>query len=121
MTNPDITQKEKKEILENDRKVRATYHSIASADATNELGGRFAAAVTKTKVVGASPWRCDPCGVEPALGYSVNDQPTTGEWWEVEQSMKTEIQRSSTGGVDDGPPVSVAADVGRAAKFKGRI
>jgi hypothetical protein len=121
MINPDIPQKEKKEILENDRKVRGTYHSLAEAEANNELGGRFSAAITKTKVIGSSPisypqqptnspWRRDPCGVEPPLGFSVEDQPTTGEAWEVQKSIDDLASSPSAHGGDETPTSLVVGE-----------
>jgi hypothetical protein len=101
MIDPDITQKQKREILENDKKVRAgTYKSLAEAECNSELGGRYSAAVSKTTFHGwgsrypgqpaSSPWHHDPCGIEPPLGFSVEEMPTTGEWWEVEASLKSQ-------------------------------
>jgi hypothetical protein len=118
MTNPDITQKEKKEILENDREVRATYHSIASANMEDERGGRFSA-LNKPSVTGSeptvmvprqpstSPWHSDPIGTEPPLGFSVEDQPTTGEAWEVQKSIDDLASSPSAHGGDETPTPSI--------------
>jgi hypothetical protein len=115
MTNPDITQKERREILENDRKVKGTYMSIAEAAADELAGGRFAQTANKQRVIGTgpivypaqpenSPWRCDPCGIEPPLGFSVNDQPAVGEPHEVRAS-------STSAQVDaEAPPPSAFGD-----------
>ena len=56
MIPPDITMKEKKEILEDDRKVRegSTYFAHAQASAQDEMGGRFAK-VQPTSVTGSAP------------------------------------------------------------------
>jgi hypothetical protein len=53
MKNPDITQKQKREIFENDRKV-STYFHQAQSDAELNLGGRFKALHPIT-VTGANP------------------------------------------------------------------
>src|SRR5258708_40202925 len=107
MTNPDITQKEKRAILENDRLVRkGTYFGVAAADADMEKGGRYAA-LNKPSVTGAdpsvagywgarypaqppnSPWAKDHYPPEPPLGFSVEDQAPTGEWHEVQKSLSS--------------------------------
>src|SRR6516165_12133486 len=94
-----VTQREKRQVLENDRRVReaderrrSTYHGHALDDEP-ELGGRFKK-VNTTTVVGrspvsypqqpeGSPWRSDPCPIEPPLGYSVEELEPVGEKHEV--------------------------------------
>jgi hypothetical protein len=118
MTNPDVTMKEKKEILDNDRKVRAgTYKSLAEAEFQNEYGGRYAAAITKTKVAGSDPsvsypkqpsssfWSRDPIGLEPSLGYRIDDQEPVGEKFEIERSLSSAVKAAPETGdaAVDGP------------------
>src|SRR6516162_1790948 len=98
-----ISQKEKRETLRNDRLVkeaderrRRTLHGHA-LDGEPELGGRFSK-VSTTTVVGTSPvsypqqpegspWRSDPCPIEPPLGYSVDEQEPVGEMFERASSV----------------------------------
>ena len=49
-----ISMKEKMEVLRNDQRVRATYHSFTQADAETEIGGRFSK-VQPTTVTGSTP------------------------------------------------------------------
>jgi hypothetical protein len=90
-----ISQKEKRQVLANDRKVRATatYHSAAQACIDDERGGRYATGGSKASVVGASPisyptqpenspWRRDACPPEPPLGYAIDEQEPVGEVFE---------------------------------------
>ena len=53
----EISQRERHEVLRNDRKVREapTYHSIGQASVNDERGGRFAAEGSKQTVIGSSP------------------------------------------------------------------
>jgi hypothetical protein len=72
---------------------------------TNESGGRFAELARrdggKPTVIGtaearypAGPaWAADPCGVEPALGFSVEDLQPTGEPFEVERAAEIVASR----------------------------
>jgi hypothetical protein len=87
MLSSQIDQQERKEILRNDQRVReqgSTFHAFAQADA--ELPGRFGA-ISKTQIVGAnalpiypaaSAHQYDPCGPEPALGFSVEEMIPVG-------------------------------------------
>ena len=92
MTNPDVTQKEKKEVLENGRRLR-TYLAHAETSVDEERGGRYAAVRKPAIVVGVgpirypaqpegSPWHSDPVPPERPLGYSMNDQECVGEFHE---------------------------------------
>jgi len=86
MTSYADEQRERREVLNNDRLVRQrqgdTFHSRAVADAAMELGGRFAS-IAKPIVTGggpsyptlpaASPWHKDPVPDEPPLGYSIEE------------------------------------------------
>jgi hypothetical protein len=96
MVNPEvsnpadlISQKEKREVLRDDRLARNTYFAHAN-DVELELGGRFAKLIP-TRVTGTgptmgypkqpegSPWACDPVGTEPPLAYDVNEIEPVGE------------------------------------------
>jgi hypothetical protein len=85
----EASQAERGKVLENDRKVRSTYHEHAQTDPALELGGRFKKLIP-TSVTGSgpspipqqpshSPWHHDPTGDEPPLGYSVEDHDAVGE------------------------------------------
>jgi hypothetical protein len=50
----EISQAERRKVLENDRKVRATYFQHAQSDPELELGGRFVK-LTPTSVTGTGP------------------------------------------------------------------
>src|SRR5215831_3066169 len=80
MIPPDITMKEKKEILEDDRKVRegSTYFAHAQASAQDEMGGRFAK-VQPTSVTGSSPgaWPKMPEG----NFWAKNEMPPEPRWY----------------------------------------
>jgi hypothetical protein len=55
-----LTQREKREVLRNDQRVRkATYHSFAQASADDLAGGRFAG-VQPTTVTGSTPGSAFP-------------------------------------------------------------
>jgi hypothetical protein len=115
-----ITQREKREVLENDRKVRGTYHSVGHADVDTERGGRYVVRLTTPTMPGwPSLWANDP--PEPPLGYSVNEQEPVGERHEIEASKTSTsgeqpshvpVQTGVGVGGDDGPrlakPVVVA-------------
>src|SRR5262245_57466887 len=86
-----ISQREKSEVMANDRKVReaATYHSVAQAALDDERGGRYSGQ-GKPTITGSSqihyprqpagsPWARDECPPEPPLGFSVEDQEAVGE------------------------------------------
>jgi hypothetical protein len=83
----DATQAEKRKVLLND-----TYHSRATVDA-DAPGGRFKAS-NKTPVspteypAAAGPWS-DPVepGIEPPLGYSVDEVEPVGEYHEIQASL----------------------------------
>lgn len=99
--NNPTTQRERAEIVKNERKLRrgdreaSTYHAQAMAG-LDEPGGRFAQArhvtgsapsVEYPKLPGNSPWSGDPVPPEEPLGYSVNDLEPTGEAHELAQSQ----------------------------------
>jgi hypothetical protein len=97
----EITTKDKCEVLRNEQLLRkaGTYHGVASADIQDERGGRYSG-MTRPSVIGSSPviyppqpstspWHKDFGGLEPPLGFSVEDQPVTGEIWEQERSRQS--------------------------------
>jgi hypothetical protein len=74
---------ERRRVLMQDASVRegSTFHQHAQASANDLAGGRFAA-VSNAYVVGstsqvnypaAGPHQSDPCGLEPPLGYRIDD------------------------------------------------
>jgi hypothetical protein len=86
----EISQREKRRILAEDRQVRSTYLHHAESSVDDDRGGRFAAIEKSATVVGASPisypaqpsnspWARDPVPDEPALGYDVNQIEPVGE------------------------------------------
>jgi len=69
------------------RKDKDTYHSRAEADL--EAGGRWAKptiGVPEQPVT--SLWSRDPVGIEPPLGFSVNEMDPVGEHHEVQRSLR---------------------------------
>jgi len=95
----DIPQAERRRIMADDRRAKATYHNFAQADADTELGGRYAK-VQPTSVTGAnpgsvypkqpegSPWRTDECPPEPPLGCNIDAVEPVGEVFEIEASKE---------------------------------
>jgi hypothetical protein len=63
-------------------------------------GGRWAPAQSKPELPKYphqpedSPFRCDPVGLEPSLGYSIEDQPAVGEVFEIERAQQILNERS---------------------------
>jgi hypothetical protein len=83
------TQAEKRAVLDNDRRV--AYADVV--DLYNpQPGGRFAVSskpVTEVPRQPAhSPWHHDPVGLEPPLGYSVDEMEPVGTPAEVEASIR---------------------------------
>jgi hypothetical protein len=91
------TQREKEEVLRNERKLKSgdrqstTYHAQAMAG-LDEPGGRFSEAryvsgsepsTNMPRLPANSPWAHDPVPPEEPLGYSVNDLEPTGEAHEL--------------------------------------
>jgi len=93
----DIPRSERRRIMANDRKVMATYHSVAASTVDDERGGRYATEGSKQTVIGSSPiaypqqpstspWHSDPCPPEPPLGFDVNAIDPIGEPHEIKAS-----------------------------------
>jgi hypothetical protein len=135
MNNTDeISQKEKREILKNDRNVMGTYHALAAASANDLAGGRFAQSTNKQTVIGSSPvsypaqpssspWSRDPVPAEMPLGWSVETIEPVGELWEQEKSREPLSSVKAEPLPDDAAaptPVPPIAGVG-ASKFRRRI
>jgi hypothetical protein len=76
----------------------------------NDEGGRFA---KPQQIVGAKPvpeypagpnWAPQAVGVEPPLGFDINETPVVGEPWEVEASLERAEQQASPQSLDAQPP-----------------
>jgi hypothetical protein len=89
----DTSQAERHETLRNDFKNTFLSH-VHDAE---EMGGRYKSVHTQT-VVGSQEqiqyprgpsWSEESAGVEPPLGYSVNDSEPCGEAHEVAESLKS--------------------------------
>src|SRR5262245_16943788 len=121
MTADEISQAQKRRILAEDR-LATTYHSASQAFVDEERGGRFAA-LEKPTVTGSSgavryprqregsPWRDDPVGVEPPLGFDVNTIEPVGE---VHERAGT----SPSSSAETAASVGVGEGVRRATKWR---
>jgi hypothetical protein len=87
-------QREREQILRNDLRAN-TFAGRAQAEA-DDVRGRWAQ-INKSDVVGATPtpqypagpnWSVDPTGVEPPLGFDVNQIEAVGEYREVQASIE---------------------------------
>ena len=105
MTNPtqpfnnSASQAERREELR-----QQTLQFRTAADLGLENSGRFA---KPFEVIGSSPtpqypqvapnWANDPTGVEPPLGYSIDEAPVVGESFEVQASIDAlgSVERST--------------------------
>lgn len=91
--------KEKLELLLNEGLVRKdTLASRAASAIAQENQGRFAKgttitgsqAATQYPRIASGPWSDnDGTGVEPPLGYDVNEPVVVGETWEIERSLQS--------------------------------
>ena len=91
------TQVERRQALK-----AGCYFNRAQTEVGSELGGRFSH-LTKTVVEAVpqvprqpanSPFAGDPCGVEPPLGFSVNDMVPTGTPVEIAASIAAELAKA---------------------------
>jgi hypothetical protein len=88
--------------------IPSTYSERAAAEReiTTASGGRYAGELRKEASVPrlpeSSPWASDPVGVEPALGYSIQDQEPVGEAFEIALSLGEVVAP-----VADNPPAVV--------------
>jgi hypothetical protein len=87
-------QAERLEVLENEKRLRATTLSQFAQSEADIDRGRFTAHERST-VVGATPipkyegapnWAHDPVPTENPLGYSINEMDTTGQPYELRAS-----------------------------------
>jgi len=116
----DIPQHERRQVLENDRKVReGSYHSVARAAANDLRGGRFGVG-SSPSVIGSSPiaypqmpegnpWRDPLPGKEPFIDGTDIPIPV-GEPHEIEASQHKQSEHASspigTGDDAEGTPTS---------------
>jgi hypothetical protein len=94
MTADEVSQSERRRVLENDRKVMSSYLDHARSSVDDERGGRWAAASPTRTVVGTSPVsyprqpKTSPAnqaaivGDEAPLGYDINAMEPVGEFHE---------------------------------------
>jgi len=112
----DASMDEKLAELFNEQKVRnaqrrsenaTTFSSFAQAEA-DEPRGRFSQ-IENSNVVGATPlpeypagpsWSADATGVEPPLGYRIDEQAACGEPWEIQKSLASASLYSSSPDAD---------------------
>jgi hypothetical protein len=99
MTHLPLSREEKLRILEDERRANTRAAMQAVLDPT--LAGRFAKEVKADFTVGrdeavhyprlpSGPWGSGPqVGLEPPLGFSVNDLEPTGELHELQHSVET--------------------------------
>jgi len=115
-------QKERRQIIRNDRANVSTFHQFASSEA-NEVGGRFArpTQISGTnptplypKLPASSPWSCDPVPPEEPLGIDISEPPVVGESFEVEQSLNADFGWRKT--IRDGVPPSAGPVIPRASE-----
>jgi hypothetical protein len=129
MTHDEVTMKDKLAVLRNDQQLRkATYHSLAHADADLERGGRYAS-LNKLTVTGTGPsgwapqqpansfWKCDPVPAEMPLGYDINAIEPTGEPHEVAKSIRAS---SIPARIDDETHTSFVVGDGRDVGVKSK-
>ena len=115
-----ISQRERREVLENDRQVHAdrkatTYRQHAEASVDDDFGGRYAR-LTPTQVTGVGPVVRYPrlpadnpsnqlalTPKEEPLGYSIEDQEPVGEPHELRASTPaSQVGAGVGGGSTDG-------------------
>jgi hypothetical protein len=132
MREDHIDQAERRETLENDRKVReaehqrllregTTFHQHAQAFADEVNQGRFAAIGVPT-VTGSTPvpsypaagaHQFDPCGPEPPLGYSVDQVEPIEPSTFVSSVEETCAPAGAAHAADNLPPASAeSSDAG---------
>lgn len=116
---------ERRAMLGNDQKLRdgdrepATFHSLANLD--TGLEGRFAKAdyvagqdpsVNYPRLPTNSPWSGDgpQPGLEPSLGYSVNDLIPCGEVFELQASLSAAGASADAGNGAECAPAPTAVE-----------
>ena len=128
MTSKQDEQKERRALTGST--TTTTFRDMANLDLS--LGGRFAVPGSKPDVSGSeeitryprlppsNPWSSDLVGVEPPLGWSVEDQEPTGTFEEIEASIANASPAHSPEGDDalmagQAPSLSQSGDVERPA------
>jgi hypothetical protein len=88
MLSSQLDQADRKEVLENDRRLRQQQEqgSTFLEHTHNEAGGRYAA-ISSPQIVGSTTpipkyegapnWAHDPSGIEPSLGYRIDNSELT--------------------------------------------
>ena len=120
MLSKQEEEQERREVLENDRRVReqqqqtGTFFSHGVSQALDTAGGRFGATGAPT-VTGATPvpsypaagvHHSDPVGTEPPLGFSVDQvEPSMGTTRPIEDTGGAAAP-SCPSGVEPAPPPS---------------
>jgi hypothetical protein len=106
----EVTQAERRRIL----REGTTFHQHAQSQIDDEAGGRFGViaprVITGTtpipKYPAAGTHQSDPVGVEPPLGFSVNDlEPSVGTTRPIEDTGGAAAP-SCPSGVEPAPPSS---------------
>jgi hypothetical protein len=119
-----VEMETKLSTLLNDKRVlrqKDTFASRASADFDLENSGRFSKA---TQVIGPDgaqyprlpegSWTNDPVGVEPPIGFGINEVPIVGEVGEIQASIERLERSADQSGLPshaDGPSVEAAGSL----------
>ena len=127
MLSKQEEEQERREVLENDRRVReqqqqtGTFFSHGVSQALDTAGGRYGAAMGAPNVTGATPipkypaaaaHQADPVGTEPPLGFSVNDLEHSACLSAAEATGGAAAQ-SAPPDVEPAPPPSSQEDAGQ--------
>jgi hypothetical protein len=121
MKSSDIEMKERKQLVGSTTTI-TTFRDAAIADISLQTGGRFNNAPVVTgstpsqawpRLPEGNPWAEDRSGVEPPLGYKINDLEVTGTPAEVQQSLAELANASPTpvsspGAMDAAPALAEA-------------
>jgi hypothetical protein len=122
MNNADeISQAERRRIMIEERRGKATYHNIGQAGIDETFVRRVQLTPEIPKPAGsgwASLWTNDP--PEPALGYSVEQHEAAGEAFEVAASQAAQASPDAPdggAGGAGGPAQEDGTTLSRPAKF----
>jgi hypothetical protein len=118
-------EQERREVLENDRKVRelqqaqgGTFFQHGLAQALDTAGGRYGAAMGAAHVTGSTPipnypaagaHQADPVGLEPPIGYDINEMPALDSS-AVPCVEATGAPAGAISAADNLPPTSAESD-----------